>query len=57
MPTILLKIKSFINYLSYQSWSIRIMSDAMEYDIEPHIVNSWLEANYINHFGDTGFTK
>lgn len=57
MRAILLKIKSFINHLSYEAWSIRIMSDAMEYNIEPHIVASWLDANYINHFGDTGFTK
>ena len=50
----ILKIKSFINHLSYKLWMSRIMSDAIEYNVEPHIVDSWLYANYINHFGDKG---
>ena len=54
MTIIILKIKSFINHLSYKVWMTRIMSDAIEFDVEPHIVDSWLYANYINHFGDKG---
>ena len=32
------------------SW---IMSDALEFGLEPDVVDVWLESNYINHYGKT----
>lgn len=51
MKALIKKIKAICNDISYNLWLTRIMSDAMEYDIEPNIVNSWLKANYENHYG------
>lgn len=43
-------IKKILNDISYNLWSIKIMSDAMEYDLDPQIVDAWLDANYKNHY-------
>ena len=50
MRNIIRIIKRFFNDISYQWHNNCIMSEALEYDIEPHIVDSWLEANYKNHY-------
>ena len=51
MRKLILKIKKILNDISYELWMTRIMSDAMEYDIDSKIVDSWLQANYENHYG------
>ena len=50
MKKIIQWIKNKLNVMHYNSCMNGIMSDAIEYDIEPHIVESWLQANYENHF-------
>lgn len=46
------RIKSILNNIKYRLAMIEIMSQAMEYDLEPEIVKSWLDANYQNHYAD-----
>lgn len=45
------RIKKLINSWHYRMCMIGIMSDAIEYGIEPDVVDYWLEANYENHYG------
>ena len=50
MKKFVLKIKKILNDISYNLWSTRIMSDAVEYDLDPQIVDAMLDANYKNHY-------
>ncbi len=50
MKKVCLIIKKILNDISYDLWSTRIMSDAMEYDLDPQIVEAMLDANYKNHY-------
>lgn len=44
------KIKAIINDIDYECWNTRIMSDALEFDIDENTVEKWLDANYKNHY-------
>lgn len=44
------KIKAIINDIDYECWNTRIMSDALEFDIDEDTVEKWLDANYRNHY-------
>ena len=44
------KIKAIINDIDYNRWETRIMSDALEFDIDEDTVEKWLDANYKNHY-------
>ena len=44
------KIKAIINDIDYECWNTRIMSDALEFDIDENTVERWLDANYRNHY-------
>lgn len=43
-------VKKLHNDWSYSQGMTKIMSDAMEYGIDPDIVDKQLEANYKNHY-------
>lgn len=43
-------IRKILNDISYQWHMNGIMSEALEYGLEPDIVDSWLDANYKNHY-------
>ena len=45
------KIKEKLNDIDYNRWETRIMSDALEFDIDEDTVEKWLDANYKNHYG------
>ena len=45
------RIKSMINDIHYSLWKSRIMSDAMEYNLDTEVVEFYLHNNYINHYG------
>ena len=44
------KIKATINDIDYKCWNTRIMSNALEFDIDENTVEKWLDANYRNHY-------
>lgn len=48
---LIIRIKKRINSWHYRMCMIGIMSDAIEYGIEPEVVDYWLESNYENHYG------
>lgn len=50
MKKFVLIIKKILNDISYTLWSTRIMSEAIEYDLDPQIVEGMLDANYKNHY-------
>ena len=44
-------LMDIVTEISFNYWNNRIMSDAMEYDLDPAVVERQLQANYQNHYG------
>jgi len=53
LKIIINRIKAMLNDLHYEVWNDWIMSDALEFGLEPEFVEMMLESNYINHYGKT----
>ena len=53
LKNIINQIKTTLNDLHYEVWNSWIMSDALEFGLDPDVVDVWLESNYINHYGKT----